>query len=165
MFDKSEYVVCGNKGVCRIEDIATLDMGGVDKSRVYYILKPVYANSSTVYLPVDTAQSHLREVISKEDANTLLDTMKELELLKIRDERNVEMQYKESMQSGKCIELAKLLKTVHARKKARIEKGTKITAVDMKYHKLAEDTLSGELAVALGISKQETESIIESILA
>ena len=37
MFEIGDYVICGNKGVCRVEDIATLDITGVDKKRKYYI--------------------------------------------------------------------------------------------------------------------------------
>mgnify|MGYP001039301498 FL=1 len=42
MFEIGEYVVCGNKGVCLIQEITTLRMSGVVQNRKYYILKPVY---------------------------------------------------------------------------------------------------------------------------
>ena len=51
MFSIGQYVVCGNKGVCTVEQITTLDISGVDKAKMYYILKPVYASTSTVYVP------------------------------------------------------------------------------------------------------------------
>ena len=62
MFRVGQYVVCGNKGVCTIEDITTLDISGVDKAKLYYILKPQYITASTVYVPVENASS-LREVL------------------------------------------------------------------------------------------------------
>ena len=54
MYQKGDKVVCGSKGVCIVEEITTLNIPGVDKMREYYILKPLYMASSTVYLPVDT---------------------------------------------------------------------------------------------------------------
>ena len=39
---KSTVLMCGNKGVCVVENIAALDISGVDKERQYYILKPKY---------------------------------------------------------------------------------------------------------------------------
>ena len=33
VFERGEFVVCGNKGVCSVEDITTLDISGVDKKR------------------------------------------------------------------------------------------------------------------------------------
>ena len=50
VFQKGERVVCGSKGVCVVEEITTLDIAGVDKKREYYILKPLYLSSSTVYI-------------------------------------------------------------------------------------------------------------------
>lgn len=160
MFAIGEYVVCGNNGVCLIKDITTLRMNGVDKNRKYYILKPVYAESSTVYVPVDTLQASMRKVLSKEEADILLETIPEIQILTIRDEKTAELQYKECMQSNSCDEWVKLLKTLHFRKKCRLEKGHKVTAVDSRYYKLAEENLYGELAVALGMSKSEVEEVI-----
>ena len=48
MFSIGEYVICGNKGVCVVENITTLDINGVDKLRQYYILKPVYQSRGCV---------------------------------------------------------------------------------------------------------------------
>ncbi len=55
MFSVEDYVVCGNKGVCKVDRIATLDITGVDKNEEYYILKPVYHTGSTVYISVAMA--------------------------------------------------------------------------------------------------------------
>ena len=160
MFEIGEYVVSGNNGVCKVTDITNLHMNGVDKNRKYYILKPVYAESSTVYVPVDTLQVSMRKILSKEEAATLLDEIPTIQLLTIEDEKTVELQYKACMQSGSCGEVVKLLKTLYNRKKTRLEKGHKVTAVDSRYLKMAEDSLCGELAVALGITKSEAEEVI-----
>ena len=66
VFQKGERVVCGSKGVCVVEEITTLDIAGVDKKREYYILKPLYLSSSTVYIPVDTAEGSMRKVLAHE---------------------------------------------------------------------------------------------------
>jgi len=41
MFKVGDYVACGNKGVCRVSEVTTLDISGVDRNEEYYILKPV----------------------------------------------------------------------------------------------------------------------------
>lgn len=164
MFKIGEYVTYGNNGVCQIKDITTLNMGGVDKLRNYYILKPVYMESSTVYVPVDAPKLSMRRVLSKEEAATLLDSIPQVETLTIKNEKEVEHQYKECMQSNDCEEWMKLLKTLYFRKKRRLEKGHKETAVDSRYYKLAEENLCGELAVVLGKSKREVEDVVISKL-
>lgn len=42
MFQKGDYVICGNNGICSVQDITTLNISGVDKKRQYYLLKPVF---------------------------------------------------------------------------------------------------------------------------
>ena len=160
MFEVGEYVVCGNNGVCQVKDITALHISGVDKNRKYYILKPVYAEGSTVYIPVDTVHTSLRRVLSKEEAAGLLDSIPQMQTLVIKDEKAAETQYKECMQSNSCQELARLLKTLYHRKKRRLEKGHKVTAVDGRYYKMAEENLCGELAVVLGMSRSEVEDCI-----
>ncbi len=155
MFEIGEYVVCGNNGVCLIQEITTLRMSGVDQNRKYYILKPVYSAGSTIYVPVDALQSSLRRILSKEEATVLLDSIPQVQVMIIKDEKTVEAQYRECMQSNRCDELVKLLKTLENRKKSRLEKGHKVTALDSRYYKMAEDNLCGELAIVLGITRTE----------
>ena len=55
----------------------------------------------------------------------------------------------------------KLWKTLYFRRKSRLEKGHKVTALDSRYYKLAEEKLCGELALVLGVDKEELAQHIE----
>lgn len=153
-------MVCGNKGVCQVEDITTLNISGVDKEREYYILKPVYMSGSTVYVPVDAAGDSIRSVLSKEEARELIREIPKIPLITITNDKLLEQEYRVCMRSNSCEELIKLIKTIYLRKQKRLEAGRKVTAVDAKYFRLAEDSLYGELAVALEIPREEVESFI-----
>ncbi len=155
MFSIGQYVICGNKGACTVEDITTLDISGVDKAKKYYILKPVYVAASTVYVPVDTAESSMRNILTKEEADELIQKIPQIPELEIRNERLVELDYKECMKANNCMELVKLIKTIYLRKKKRLEAGRKETAVDSKYFRIAEDNLYGELAVSLNMERKD----------
>ena len=137
VFQKGERVVCGSKGVCVVEEITTLDIAGVDKKREYYILKPLYLSSSTVYIPVDTAEGAMRKVLAHEEAENLI---------------------------HRIPEIPRIIKTIYLRKRAREEAGRKETAVDARYFRIAEDQLYGELAVALDMSRENVESYINTSL-
>ena len=50
MFGIGDYVICGNKGICEVENITTLNISGVDREREYYILKPLYMSGSTPHI-------------------------------------------------------------------------------------------------------------------
>lgn len=155
MFSIGQYVICGNKGVCTIEDITTLDISGVDKAKKYYILKPKYVTASTVYVPVDSAVTSMRNILTKEEAQELIKEIPDIPVLEVKNEKLVEQDYKACMKSNCCREWVKLIKTIYLRKQKRLEAGRKETAVDGKYFRIAEENLYGELAVALGMERSE----------
>lgn len=160
MFEKGEYVVSGNKGVCVVENITTLDISGVDKEREYYILKPIYVTGSTVYVPVDTADTSLRRVLSREEADRLIRGIPDIPMISIANDKLLEQEYRGCMRTNNCEEWVRIIKTIYMRKQKRLAAGRKVTAVDAKYFRLAEDNLYGELAVSLQMSRGEVERYI-----
>jgi CarD family transcriptional regulator len=160
VFKIGDYVVCGNKGVCVVENIAALEISGVDKERQYYILKPKYQSGSTVYVPVDSPRDSMRHVLEKEEAQRLIAAIPEIPLLSITNEKLSEQTYRECLRTGSCEEWVRILKTICLRKEKRLKAGRKVTAVDAKYFRMAEDSLYGELAVALDMNRKELEEYI-----
>ena len=160
MFEIGEYVVCGNNGVCRVEGTGNLNISGVDKHREYYILKPVYGAGSTVYVPVDSDKISIRRVMSREEANRLMESLDRMEMIEVEDEKAIEREYRATIQTNDCQEWVRLLKTIHYRKKKRNAKGSKITETDSKYNKLAGDKLYGELALVLGMEREDVEKYV-----
>lgn len=152
--------MCGNKGVCVVENITTLNISGVDKERQYYILKPKYQSGSTVYVPVDAPGESLRRALKKEEAERLIASIPEISPLVITNEKLSEQTYRESMRTGSCEEWVRILKTIYDRKLKRQQAGRKITAVDAKYGRMAEDSLYGELAVALEVNRSDMQSFL-----
>lgn len=160
VFIKGEYVVSGSKGVCLVEDITTLDISGVDRKREYYILKPVYMAGSTVYVPVDTAEESMRKVLTQEMAEALIKSIPQIPLITITNDKLLEQEYRSCMKENSCESLIKMIKTIYLRKQKRLESGRKVTAVDSKYFRLAEDNLYGELAISLDMPRKEVEHYI-----
>lgn len=160
VFEKGEYVVCSNKGVCAVEGVTTLDISGVDKERKYYILKPIYVSGSTVYIPVDTAEESMRRVLSREEADELISGLSNIPLITITNDKMLEQEYRDCMKSNSCEEWVKIIKTIYLRKQKRLEAGRKVTAVDAKYFRMAEDNLYGELAISLKMSRDDVEHYI-----
>lgn len=160
MFEKGEYVVCGNKGVCVVEDITTLNISGVDRERKYFILKPVYMAGSTVYVPVDSSGESMRKILSHEEAKRLIEMLPEIPLITIANDKLLEQEYRNCLKSNSCEEWVKIIKTIYLRKQKRLEAGRKVTAVDAKYSRIAEDNLYGELAVSLNLARNDVEEYI-----
>ena len=41
MFEIGEYIIYGTKGVCQVMDITSMDMDGMPRDTMYYILHPM----------------------------------------------------------------------------------------------------------------------------
>lgn len=162
MFSVGDYVACGNKGVCVVEEIKTLDISGVDKDEEYYILKAVYNSASTVYIPVALAEQSIRAVLTAEEAKELVAGIPDIDCLDIANEKLVEGLYKGCIRSNDVREFVRLIKTIYMRKQKRIEAGRKETAIDAKYFRIVAEFLFGELAVSLDMPKNEVEGFISA---
>lgn len=161
-FEKGEYVVYGNKGVCLIEDITHVDIPGVDKDRLYYIMRPRQSKSGTVYLPVDSTKAVIRRVMSEQEARQLLDEIPDIEQLLVTNEKKREDNYKEALKTCSCRAWISVIKTLRRRRKERLDAGKKFTALDERYLRCAEQELYGELSVALGVPEAEMDSYIKN---
>lgn len=160
MFQKGEYVVYGTKGVCFVQDIAHVDIPGADRDRLYYILNPAQSKNGTVYLPTDSTKAVIRRVMSKKEAQQLIEEIPDIEHLHVTDEKKREEHYKEVMKSCSSRAWVSIIKTLNARKNERIAAGKKITALDERYLRAAQQELCGELSIVLGASREEIEACI-----
>ncbi|NLL76174.1 MAG: CarD family transcriptional regulator [Clostridiales bacterium] len=160
MFKKGDYVVYGNTGVCRIEDITTLDMKGVSGSRLYYILIPRHQKESKIFTPVDSDKTVMRAVLTKDEADALIHEIPDIEELWVSDDKQREERYKETIRSGECRDWIKVIKTLYVRRQKRIAQGKKTTVMDEKYLRIAEDNLYSELSVSLAIPKDQMQEYI-----
>lgn len=155
MFAVNDYIVYGNHGVCKVENIGTVSLAMVDKNKVYYTLRPVYRNEAVVYAPVENPKSVIRPVLTKEDADKLIEEIPVLDSVWIGNEKEREVQYKAALRSCDCRELIRIIKTLYHRKMDRIKDGKKVTVVDERYFRQAEDQLYGELAFAMNMDRNQ----------
>lgn len=162
MFKVGDYIIYGNTGVCKVEDIGTLNKTGISNERIYYTLTPIYSESSKVFTPVDNKKIVMRPIITKEEAISLIDDMKNIETIDQENDRNIEEVYKEELKSCNLREYVRLIKTLYVKKQDRISQGKKATGTSEKYFNIAEDMLYGELAVALNMNKEEVVKFIEN---
>lgn len=164
MFEIGEYIVYGVKGVCQIEDITHIDISGADKDRLYYVLTPLGGGSGRIYAPTDNQKITMRKVISKEEASQLIRDLPKIELLWVPDDKQREAKYKEALNTCDYRVWVSIVKTLHLRKKERMAQGKKITALDERYMRTAENELYSELSLTLGVPKDKMEDYIKEQL-
>lgn len=163
MFEIGDRVVYENDGICTIEEIGSLNMSSINKERIYYTLIPVYDKGAKIFIPTD-APGNLRLAMTEKDVHALLEKIPGIEPIEIMDEKRREQEYKAAIRSGDCQRVIQIIKTIYNRKKKRNEDGKKITEVDERYFKLAEDKIYGEIALALDIDKSQVLAYIKEYL-
>ena len=164
MFSIGDYVMKTSKGVCHIDDITHLDMAGIDKDKLYYVMTPIDGKGSTLYVSVDTAQESIRAAMTKGQAENVIDSIPSIEEAWVENDKLREQCYKDAVRSGSPEALIGIIKTIYARKKLREGQGKKNTAVDERYFKQAEDLLFAEIAFALGKNKDEIRDYITDMI-
>lgn len=82
---------------------------GLSEAHPYYVLEPVY-QGGILYVPADNPQIFLREVISEQEANALIDAIPEMEGEEFhsRSVQELSAHYEQAMQSHDCKDLAAL---------------------------------------------------------
>ena len=125
MFEKGEYVVYGSKGVCKIQDISHVDIPGVDRNRLFYIMHPVQNSEQTVYLPIDSNKVMIRKVMTPEEAKRLIQDIPSIEVLEVPNEKQREASYKAALHECSGRSWISILKTLHQRKDERLAAGKK----------------------------------------
>lgn len=160
MFQVGDFMIYGNKGVCKVENVGILDSADMPKDTVYYTLFPYFLKGSKIYSPVDNDKVNMRPIITKEDAMKLIDDIKSINSLWVSDEKNREFAYKEAVKKSDCRELIRIIKTIYIRKQSRLIDGKKVSSLDTKYYKLAEENFYGELSVSLGMGIDAVREIV-----
>jgi CarD family transcriptional regulator len=147
--------------VCRIMNITRLDQPGMDREKTYYVLKPLYQDC-VIYTPTDNKNSLMCPVITRNDAEDLIEMIPEIkaEPLQYDDIREITEHCKSILKSRDCVKLTELTMCIYAKKQLRIKHNRKFSEQEDAFMKQAEDMLFGELSVALDIPKGQVKSYI-----
>lgn len=162
MFEIGEYIVYGNTGVCKVAEMTTMRAPGAKDDKLYYALEPVYDKGCRLFTPVDNQKVMMRPVMTRQEADHLIERMKDIDTLWVSDEKNREQIYKEAVRTCSSEEWVRMIKTLYIRKQSRLAAGKKVTSSDAKYLHMAEESLYGELSVVMGIPRAQVEEYLVS---
>lgn len=165
MFQKGEFVVYGNLGVCKVVDLTTRKFEGLDTAHPYYELEPLY-QGGVLYVPADNPKIALRAVLTEEEANQLIDTIPSLqgEVFHSRSAQELAAHYEEALKTHRCKDLMEMALSIYNKKQSLSRQNKKFGRVDEHFMRQAEESLYGELAVALGITRDAVPDYIAARL-
>lgn len=162
MFEKGDYIIYETAGTCQVKDIRTVDVDGISKDRLYYILEPLGDSGSKIMTPVDSTKSFMRHILTKDDVYSLIDEMKNIGQLRVGEEKQRKETYKAALKSCDCREWIGIIKNLYLRKQSRTQQGKRLTEVDEQFFSKAKEYLYGEMSISLGIPKEQVEEFIVS---
>ncbi len=163
MLQAGELVVYGSTGVCRVEEIVRLDEPGARRGKSYYLLKPLWQDG-VIYAPVDSGKVPMRPVMSREEAEELIDRMPGIQAAVCHGNtaQALAQQYQTAVRDGGHQALIEMMKAIHHKRGQAELKNRRLGLIDERYMKQAERMLYGELAAALNIGFDEVEPYIAS---
>lgn len=160
MFQINDYVVDSTNGICKIEDVVTLDYAE-DKNKKYFLLLPIKESKSKVFVPVATAETRFRKTLTQEEIADLLNVINDIDSVWVANDKEREKVYKDAVRSCEPKMLIGIIKTLYFRREQRNLEGKKNTAVDDRYFKMAEDILYSEIGFVLKISNDDVKKLIK----
>ncbi len=157
MYSVGDKIIYRENGVCTVSKVAPLEMSG-SSGKLFYHLEPLIG-SGVYYTPVDSG-AYMRPIISREEAEALIDAIPSIEPAICRDNRfnHVDAFYKELFREHSCEALVAIVKGLHLR---MAEKKTKSSRAEITM-KRAKDILHGELSIALDMDVAEVEEYIRA---
>ncbi len=155
MYKINDYVIY-KRDVCKIKDIKNNKINGQD----YYILMPIDDESLIIDVPIDNRMGYLKNIMSKEEAENLINNIDDIELIENQNDRYIEKTYKDLLYNGTHEDLIKIIKTTYLRNIDRIKNNKKISDKDNEYFNKAEKYLYNELSIVYNMNYDETKNYI-----
>ena len=153
MFKVRDTVVYGASGVCEIAELREMKVGG--KQATYYVLRPINAEGSTVFVPVDNQKltDKMRRVMSRDEISAMLgDRTQYLDWVEERKQRAEK--YTEVISGGDKREILCMLRMLYEEKLRAESQGKKQYITDKRLMTIAEKIVGEEFSSVMDMPKE-----------
>ena len=153
MFKVGDIVLYSSDGVCKITEITQKKFG--EMSATYYVLKPVFTNRSTFFVPAEneklTAKMHA--VLTKEELQGVIE--KSTSLVWQNDDSLRKDEFRAILSSGDIAGIVSLFKTILAHKNKIEALGKNLHRADETAFKEAQKVIYEEFALSSELTKDD----------
>lgn len=153
MYKVGDYLVY-KKDVCKVVNI-------IDNVK-YYVLSPIDDESLKVDVPVDNRCGFIRNLISREELEDIIDDIPNVKVIENSDRLIDEGTYKELLKNGTHRSLISIIKTTYLRNQNRKNSKKKLSEKDEYYFNKAEKYLYTEFGIVLGMNYEDTKEYVIS---
>ncbi len=162
MFSIGDTVLYGHEGVCTIERMEEMKVG---RSKTqYFVLRPVYHNSSTVFVPAANEQllQKMRPILTREEIDCLLQQAAQTESEWIDDAAERKAAFQAILAAGERAQLLQMLRLLYLHRQALQQRGKHLRTSDDQLLRDAEKLLHDEFAFVLQIPQAKVSEYIRS---
>ena len=164
MFQINDYVFYESGGICKIADIQTAPLENMPADRQYYVLQSIHDSNGTSYVPIDSDCVFLRLLMTRQEAEALLDRIPYITVINESNPKLLRTKYLDAMRTHDPVEWVRVIKTVYLRSTERTSRTMRISETERTLADTAKRYLHTELALALGESEAGMEDYIAAYL-
>ena len=161
MFEIGQIVVTRNSGVCQIISEEEINFGVGSKK--YLILKPFFVNddkATKIFIPYENIESNLRNLISKEEVYTLIDSISKMEKNWITDPKLRRTKFEEAHKNGNLKDIIQIIKSLYIQNEELKENKKTLSMLDREIFVKLQKDIYQEFAIVLNVNPSEVEKII-----
>jgi CarD family transcriptional regulator len=158
-------VIYGSHGLCQVREILVPTFLERGKEKQYYMMISAVDAGSVLYVPVEGAEDKVREVISADYAEDLIDDIAEVEEIELPEGKKAEPAILEIIKRNVVDEMMGLVKSLRRIKATREAEGKRFATLNEKYLNMAEKLLYTELAYSLETEKDNIKRRVLEMLA
>lgn len=168
MYQVGQFILYGRTGVCRVDGTISRTVPGENPARLYYVLHPVYQNGS-IWAPVDSVDNRTiftRPIMSRDEAQAFIEHLPTLTSEPYYNPNLGQLReyYRQQLESLSGENLALLICSIYRKKQRAKAENRKLGTVDEQVFHDAENILYGELAISLGLDREEVKGYIDKTL-
>ncbi len=162
MFEIGEKVLYNVNGVCEITDITQKTFGKTIMK--YYVLKPIYNESSTLFVPVNNENlvRKMKKLMTKAQLDELLNEISQREIVWTENEVQRKEDFRNAISYGNLSEILVMLKSVWLHKFEQESKGRKLHITDEIFLRDAEKLIKEEISTVVGVELEEVIPYIKN---
>ena len=164
VLEQGSLVIYGIHGLCRIvkREVMTVDR----KNKEYFVLEPIKQPGASYYVPIQNpaAVAKLRPILTKQQLDELLASLEAASDSWISDENTRKQCYRELINSGDRAALISMVKSIHMHKEKQQLLGRKLHLCDENFLRDAQNLLSTEFSIVLGIEPEAVGDYIKNAI-
>lgn len=160
----NDTVLYGSDGVCRITEITERKIG--TETLEYYILKPLYDEKSTIFVPTknELLLSRMKRILSEEEVLSAIDTAAAADFKWVTNDTERNVDCREVIESGVLADIITILKALYIHRENQASCGKRLRVSDERLLKKAEKIVFDQIALVLGIDRKSARKFLEDKL-